>query len=67
MTISDFAAYLQVAKPTFNKLAQEGKLPGHKVGKHWRFSRDAVDKWIREGNRAPQESEIADNSRREGR
>ena len=29
------------------KLAQEGALPGQKVGRHWRFHRDAVDAWLR--------------------
>jgi len=47
MTIDELAAYLQVAKSTLYKLAQEGKVPGQKVGKHWRFSRDAVDAWLR--------------------
>ena len=47
MTIDELAAYLQVAKSTLYKLAQEGKVPGQKVGKHWRFHRDAIDEWLR--------------------
>lgn len=47
MTIEQLSVYLQVAKSTLYKLAQEGKVPGQKVGKHWRFSRDAVDAWLR--------------------
>ena len=46
MTIDDLAAYLQVAKSTPYKLAREGKVPGQKVGKHWRFSKEAVDRWL---------------------
>ncbi|MEZ6212174.1 MAG: helix-turn-helix domain-containing protein [Phycisphaerales bacterium] len=46
MTIDDLAAYLQVAKSTLYKLAQEGKVPGQKVGKHWRFRREAIDTWL---------------------
>lgn len=48
MTIDDLAAYLQVAKSTLYKLAQEGKVPAQKVGKHWRFKKDAVDRWLEE-------------------
>ena len=48
MTIDDLAAYLQVAKSTLYKLAQEGKVPGQKVGKHWRFHRAAIDQWLQE-------------------
>lgn len=47
MTIDELAAYLKIAKSTLYKLAQEGKVPGQKVGKHWRFSRNAIDEWLR--------------------
>jgi len=47
MTIEQLSAYLQIAKSTLYKLAQEGKVPGQKVGKHWRFSRDAIDEWLK--------------------
>jgi len=46
MTIDDLAAYLQVSKSSLYKLAQEGKVPGQKVGKHWRFRRDTIDRWL---------------------
>jgi len=46
MTIDDLAAYLQVSKSSLYKLAQEGKVPGQKVGKHWRFHRTVIDRWL---------------------
>ncbi len=46
MTIEELAIYLKIAKSTLYKLAQEGKVPGKKVGKHWRFNRQAIDDWI---------------------
>ena len=46
MMIDDLAAYLHVAKSTLYKLAQEGRIPGQKVGRHWRFHRDAIDAWL---------------------
>ena len=48
MTIDELAAYLQLSKSTLYKLAQEGKVPGQKVGKHWRFHKEAVDNWLME-------------------
>jgi excisionase family DNA binding protein len=48
LTIDELSAYLKVAKSTLYKLAQEGKLPGQKVGKHWRFRKVAVDRWLEE-------------------
>lgn len=47
LTIDDLSEYLKISKSTLYKLAQEGALPGQKVGRHWRFHRDAVDQWLR--------------------
>lgn len=47
MTIEELAGYLKVPKSTLYKLAQEGKVPGQKVGRHWRFHREAVDHWLK--------------------
>jgi len=46
MTIDDLATYLQVSKSSLYKLAQGGRVPGQKVGKHWRFHREAIDRWL---------------------
>ena len=48
LTILELADYLKVSKSTLYKLAQEGKLPGQKVGRHWRFRKQAVDRWLEE-------------------
>lgn len=45
-TIDELAAYLKLAKSTTYKLAQEGKIPGQKVGRHWRFHRAVIDRWL---------------------
>lgn len=37
MTISDLAVYLQMSQSSLYKLVQRGSVPGHKVGRHWRF------------------------------
>ena len=47
MTIDELSAYLKIPKSTLYKLAQEGRLPGQKVGRHWRFHREAVDAWLK--------------------
>ena len=53
MTIKELSEYLKIAKSTLYKLAQEGRLPGQKVGRHWRFHKETIDRWIsnREGKR----------------
>lgn len=46
MTIDDLAVYLKLSKSTLYKICQEGKVPGQKVGRHWRFRRDTIDAWL---------------------
>ncbi|MFU8828744.1 MAG: helix-turn-helix domain-containing protein [Phycisphaerales bacterium] len=46
MTIDELAVYLQVSKSSLYKLAQDGKIPGQKVGRHWRFHRATIDRWL---------------------
>jgi excisionase family DNA binding protein len=47
LTIDELSAYLRISKSSLYKLAQQGKLPGQKVGRHWRFHRAAIDEWLR--------------------
>lgn len=46
LTIDELAEYLKISKSTLYKLVQEGEVPGQKVGRHWRFSRRVIDRWI---------------------
>jgi len=48
MTISELAEYLQVSKSSLYKLVQEGRVPGKKVGRHWRFHRETIEAWLKE-------------------
>ena len=45
MTIDDLAKYLQLSTSTLYKLCAEGKIPGQKVGRHWRFHKVVIDRW----------------------
>ena len=46
MTVDEVAKYLRMKKVTIYKHAQDGKLPGFKVGSKWRFKKVTIDKWI---------------------
>ena len=46
MTIEEVADYLRVPVSSLYKLAQQGKIPASKVGRHWRFRREFIDRWI---------------------
>jgi excisionase family DNA binding protein len=49
MTLDELCGYLRIAKSSLYKLAQDGKIPCQKVGKHWRFRKEAIDRWLEEG------------------
>ncbi|MFH1998272.1 MAG: helix-turn-helix domain-containing protein [Planctomycetota bacterium] len=48
LTIDELAAYLKISKSTLYKLVREGKIPSQKVGRHWRFRKEAIDRWLDE-------------------
>ena len=54
LVASEAAEYLRIPKSTLYKLAQEGKIPACKVGKHWRFVRREIYEWlVKNGNVGP--------------
>jgi excisionase family DNA binding protein len=57
MTIGEAAAYLRISISSLYKLAQEGRIPCQKVGRHWRFRREAIDRWLEQ--RHPLQSRIS--------
>ena len=46
LTITELSKYLKISRSTLYKLAQEGKLPAQKVGRHWRFRKPTIDRWL---------------------
>lgn len=46
LTIGDLSVYLKISKSTLYKLVREGKIPCQKIGRHWRFHKDAIDRWL---------------------
>ena len=49
MTTKELARYLKLHEITICKNASQGKLPGIRIGRVWRFDKEAIDKWIGEG------------------
>lgn len=67
LTIDELAEYLKLSKSTLYKLAQERKVPGQKIGKHWRFHRDAIDDWLRGDSQCRIAARPEDSSTRDAR
>jgi excisionase family DNA binding protein len=49
MTTKELAKYLKLHEITICKYAAEGRIPAIRIGRVWRFDKDAIDKWIAEG------------------
>ena len=47
LTLQELHGYLKIPKPTLYALAQNGRIPAAKVGKHWRFRRADIDEWLK--------------------
>ena len=47
LTLEELHGYLKIPKPTLYVLAQNGRIPAAKVGKHWRFRRNDIDEWLK--------------------
>ena len=48
LTIEELSIYLKIPKSTLYKLVREGKIPSQKVGRHWRFRKETIDRWLDE-------------------
>ena len=46
LTSDELAECLKRSKSTLYHLARRGVVPGQKIGRHRRFHRDAIDKWL---------------------
>jgi excisionase family DNA binding protein len=60
MTIQETSQYLRIPLSSLYKLAQEGRIPCQKVGRHWRFRRMAIERWLEQ---MPPENETRGDGR----
>jgi excisionase family DNA binding protein len=48
MTVEEVAQYLRLNMQTVSRMAQRGELPAVKVGRHYRFRKDILDRYLDE-------------------
>ena len=61
LTIDDLSSYLKIPKSTLYKLVREGKIPCQKIGRHWRFRKEAIDRWLEESRETKPEGGEAED------
>lgn len=52
LNIEEAAALLGVSAKTFNKVLHAENLPARKIGREWKFSRQALIDWVGRGQSA---------------
>lgn len=57
MNLEELSAYLRMSRASIYHLVAAGKIPGTKIGKQWRFSRDTIERWL-QGNVEGHQSDI---------
>jgi excisionase family DNA binding protein len=46
LDIDELSQYLRIPKSTLYVLVRERRIPSQKVGRQWRFRREAIDRWL---------------------
>lgn len=49
MTTKEVAKYLKLHEITIGKYAARGEIPAIRIGRVWRFDKEAIDNWIKQG------------------
>ena len=52
LSIKEISEYLGVTRETIYKWIDYKEMPGHRIGKFWKFKRNEVDKWVKSGKAA---------------
>ena len=58
LTAQELAEYLKLTEVTIYKYANEGKIPGTKIGSRWRFNKDKIDELLVDKEKKKPLSEI---------
>lgn len=58
LSAEEIAAHLGIAKDTVYVWIADRALPGHRVGRLWKFQISEVDEWVRSGGAATRSVEM---------
>ncbi|MFO7740633.1 MAG: helix-turn-helix domain-containing protein [Desulfatiglandaceae bacterium] len=49
LSVDEIAAYLGIKRDTVYRWISERNLPGHKIGRLWKFQKEEIDGWVKSG------------------
>jgi excisionase family DNA binding protein len=59
LTADEVARMLRISRATLYKLVKKSKIPAWRMGSDLRFSREAIQKWMQQGEHNPNARELA--------
>jgi excisionase family DNA binding protein len=57
LSVNEIAAYLGIKRDTVYKWITWKRMPGHKVGRLWKFRKEEVNQWVRSGGAQTSDAE----------
>ncbi|MDA3831868.1 MAG: helix-turn-helix domain-containing protein [Spirochaetales bacterium] len=49
LSVDEIAAYLGIKRDTVYRWISERNMPGHKIGRLWKFRKEEVNEWVKAG------------------
>ena len=59
LSVGEIAEYLGISKDTVYAWIANKELPGHRIGRFWKFKRSEVDEWVLRGKATDEQKEEA--------
>ena len=59
LSVENIAAYLGIKRDTVYRWISERNMPGHKIGRLWKFRKEEIDEWMRSGGGAEERKDGA--------
>jgi excisionase family DNA binding protein len=57
LSVDEIGDYLGIKRDTVYKWISEKGMPAHKIGRLWKFKKDEVDTWVRDGKASDSKEE----------
>lgn len=53
ISVDEVAEYLGITRDTVYKWIARKRMPGHKIGRLWKFRRSEIDEWVKSEKHTP--------------
>ncbi|HUV08010.1 MAG TPA: helix-turn-helix domain-containing protein [Spirochaetia bacterium] len=57
LSVDEIADHLGIKRDTVYKWISERQMPGHKIGRLWKFSKKEVDEWVKSSGAGQKDDE----------